>query len=112
MAWIRTSLSMIGFGFGIDSVVSAILSFQEVAATVNPIRLSRILGLSFIALGIYALVAAIIDHSKELRHIRANADYLYTPRRSIGMTVSIGLLAIGVVAFISIALEAAIRTLR
>jgi putative membrane protein len=66
MAWIRTCLSLISFGFGIDRIVSAILSFQNVADRVNPIRLSRTLGLSFIALGIYAMIAAIIERMKKL----------------------------------------------
>lgn len=55
MAWIRTCLSLIGFGFGIDSVVSAIRSL-DVGQNINPVRFSRILGLAFIALGIYAMI--------------------------------------------------------
>lgn len=111
MAWIRTSLAMIGFGFGIDSVVSAILSFQTVSEDVNSARLSRFLGLAFIALGVYALLAAIVDHTRELRRIRGNAQYTYKPRLSVGMTVSIGLLIIGVLAFASIFIQAILRSL-
>ncbi len=102
MAWIRTCLSLISFGFGIDRIVSAILSFQNVADRVNPIRLSRTLGLSFIALGIYAMIAAIIEHRNELRHIQRYGDYFYTPRRSLGLTVALGLVIIGMIAFIGI----------
>jgi putative membrane protein len=106
MAWIRTCLSLISFGFGIDSIVGAILSFQPVADTVNPMRFSRLLGLSFIALGVYAMVAAGIEHQRELRHIRRNdAEYVYQPRRSLGLTVAIALIGIGVLAFISILLK-------
>ena len=47
MAWIRTCLALISFGFGIDSIVSAIRSLQ-VAESVDPVRLSRILGLAFV----------------------------------------------------------------
>jgi len=111
MAWIRTSLAMIGFGFGIDSVVSAILSFQTVSEGSNSVRLSRFLGLAFIALGVYALLAAIVDHTRELRRIRFSAEYTYKPRLSVGMTVSIGLLIIGVLAFASIFIQAIVRSL-
>lgn len=111
MAWIRTALAMIGFGFGIDSVVSAILSFQTVSDAVNPVRFSRYLGLAFIALGVYALLAAIIDHSRELRRIRFSDTYTYTPRLSVGLTVSVGLLLIGIAAFLGIALQAIWRSL-
>ena len=106
MAWIRTCLSLISFGFGIETVVSAILSFQEVAERVNPMRLSRSLGLAFVALGTYAMIAALIEHRNELQHIQRRGDYLYTPRRSLGLTVGTGLVAIGFLAFVSIFIRA------
>lgn len=106
MAWIRTCLTLISFGFGIDSIVGAILSYQTVANTPRPISFSRILGLSFIALGIYAMITAAIEHQTELRHIRRSDDeYQYHPRRSLGLTVAIALIGIGIFAFISILLR-------
>lgn len=101
MAWIRTSLSLIGFGFGIDSVVSAIISFQAVQ-DIDRVRLSRFLGLAFIGLGVYALVTAAIEHRQELRRIQRNADYSYKSRRSLGLTVATGLICIGAIAFLGI----------
>ncbi|WP_036484050.1 YidH family protein [Myxosarcina sp. GI1] len=101
MAWIRTSLSLIGFGFGIDSVVSAIFSFQAVQ-NLDRVRLTRLLGLAFIGLGIYALVTAAIEHRQELLKIQRNADYFYKSRRSLGLTVAIGLICIGAIAFVGI----------
>ncbi len=64
MAWVRTCLALISFGFGIDSIVSAIHSLQ-VAQNINPMRLSRILGLAFILLGTYAMIIAALEHGKE-----------------------------------------------
>ena len=101
MAWIRTSLSLIGFGFGIDSVVSAISSLQ-IAQNINQVRFAQLLGLAFIGLGIYSLVVATDEHNQELKHIKRNAEYLYVSRRSLGLTVSIGLIAVGVIAFLRI----------
>ncbi len=101
MAWIRTSLSLIGFGFGIDSVVSAIFSFQAVQ-NLDRVRLSRLLGLAFIGLGIYALVTAAIEHRQELLKIQRNVDYFYKSRRSLGLTVAMGLICIGAIAFVGI----------
>ncbi|MBV8887444.1 MAG: DUF202 domain-containing protein [Chroococcidiopsidaceae cyanobacterium CP_BM_RX_35] len=105
MAWIRTCLSLIGFGFGIDRIVSAIEKL-EVAKDINPVRLSRILGLAFIVLGIYAMLVAALEHRKELQHIQRDSDYFYTPRRSLGLTVAIGLICIGIFAFVGILLRA------
>lgn len=104
MAWIRTSLSLIGFGFGIDSVVTAIRSFKAVQ-DIDQVLWTRILGLAFIGLGVYAIVVAAIEHRQELRHIRRDADYFYMPRRSLGLTVAGGLICIGVIAFIGILLK-------
>ena len=105
MAWIRTCLSLIGFGFGIDRIVSAINKLK-VAKDINPVRLSRILGLAFIVLGIYAMLVAALEHRKELQHIQRDSDYFYTPRRSLGLTVAIGLICIGIFAFVGILLRA------
>ncbi|AFZ30829.1 DUF202 domain-containing protein [Gloeocapsa sp. BRSZ] len=101
MAWIRTCLALISFGFGIDRIVSAIRSLQ-VAGDFNPVRFSRILGLAFVALGTYAMIVASIEHRQELARIQREEDYLYTPRRSLGLTVAIALVGIGAIAFIGI----------
>ncbi|MGK7929200.1 MAG: YidH family protein [Spirulina sp.] len=103
MAWIRTCLSLISFGFGIDRIVAAI---EKIQANVDPIRLSRLLGLAFIALGTYAMMSAAIEHRQELRHIqRSPEDYIYTPRTSLGLTVASSLVAIGFLAFFGILLR-------
>jgi putative membrane protein len=105
MAWIRTCLSLIGFGFGIDSVVSAIYSL-DIGKNINTVRFSRILGLAFITLGIYAMINAARQHHKELKHIQRDEPYLYIPRLSLGLTVAIALIAIGVFAFVGILVKA------
>jgi putative membrane protein len=101
MAWIRTSLSLIGFGFGIDRIVAAIHGFDP-AADINPVRLSRILGLAYIFLGIYAMVFATVEHLQQLRQIQEQGSYFYRPRRSLGLTVAVSMICIGVFAFVGI----------
>jgi len=103
MAWIRTSLALISFGFGIDSIVLAI---QRSQSSINPVRLSAMLGLAFVALGTYAMIVAAFEHRKELRYIEQSEAYLYRPRRSLALTVAIGVVAIGVTAFAGILLKA------
>lgn len=101
MAWIRTSLSLIGFGFGIDRIVSAIYGFRQVV-DINPVTLSRILGLAYIALGVYAMVVAALEHRQELRCIQRQGSYFYRPRRSLGLTVAVSMICIGTFAFMGI----------
>lgn len=104
MAWIRTSLSLISFGFGLDQIVAAI---EESQGTRNPytIGVSRVVGLLFIALGVVALLLASIEHRRELRLIQRD-DYVYASRRSLGLMVSIALVLIGLFAFVAILIKA------
>ena len=102
MAWIRTCLSLISFGFGIDSIVRAL----NAQGSSRPLQLSRILGLAFIALGTYAMIQAAIEHQQELRHIQQSANYVHRPRSSLALKVASGLIGIGIFAFIWILISA------
>ncbi|MDR9403437.1 MAG: DUF202 domain-containing protein [Halothece sp. Uz-M2-17] len=99
MAWIRTSLSLIGFGFGIERIVAAI--YQALGDTINPVRLSRILGLSFVALGTFAMLFATFDHRNQLRRIQRN-DLTYISRQSTSLIVAYVLIILGTIAFVGI----------
>lgn len=105
MAWIRTCLALISFGFGLDRVVAAIARAGNPAGALG---LSRLLGLALVALGTYAMLMAVLEHRDELRRIRRN-DYHYRDRRSLGLTVAIALIAIGSVAFLGIVVRAVAR---
>ncbi len=98
MAWIRTSLSMITFGFGIDRFFKY-LDRTETGIGVNALREERILGLSLMSLGIFALGASLITHWRTLKNIEQK-EFKYIPRWSQGFTVGIILLFIGLAAFI------------
>lgn len=103
LAWIRTSLSLIGFGFGIDQIVVAIQRTRGLD-DVETAYLARITGLAFIAVGLYAVLSAAIEHRQELRRIQRD-DYLYTSRRSNALAVAIALMVIGVFAFLGIVIS-------
>lgn len=106
MAWIRTALSLIGFGFGIERIVTVIE--QSLGGTVNPVRLSRILGLSFIALGTFAMLYAAIDHRQQLQRIQRN-DLIYLSRHSPSLVVAYVLALLGTVAFVGILISPLLR---
>jgi putative membrane protein len=101
MAWIRTSLSLIGFGFGIDQIVVAI--HQALGDVVNPLRLTHILGLAFVALGTGALLVAALDHRHQLYRIQRH-DLVYRTRHSPALIVAYLLTGIGAIAFLSVLL--------
>jgi len=106
MAWIRTSLSLIGFGFGIDRIIAAIQ--QSLGDAVNPVRLTRILGLSFVALGTFAMLYAALDHREQLKRIQRN-DLIYVHRHSPSLVVAYVLAVLGTVAFVGILISPLLR---
>jgi len=108
MAWIRTSLSLIAFGFGIDQIVATLQRLYQ-GAVISSVQLSRVLGMAYILLGIYAMVVATIEHYQELRRIQRQEDYIYRPRRSLGLTVAIAMIAIGIFAFVGILVKSLLR---
>lgn len=100
MAWIRTCLSLISFGFGIDSIVRAIQERSQ--AGIDTTRFSGVLGLALVGLGTYAMIVSASEHAKELRYITRPEGYVYRQRRSLALTVAVCLVCIGVLAFVAI----------
>ncbi|MEL6928827.1 MAG: DUF202 domain-containing protein [Cyanobacteria bacterium J06600_6] len=104
MAWIRTCLSLIGFGFGVDRIITALQKSAVANYFDNPLFLTRILGLSFIGIGTVAIILAAIEHRQELRHIK-QANYRYKPRSSLAFMVAISISVTGLFAFIGILIK-------
>lgn len=104
MAWIRTCLSLISFGFGVDRIVTALRQSSVSTYIEDPIHLTRILGLSFIAIGTSAIVLAALEHRRELHHIQ-NDDYRYHHRSSLAFVVAISISVTGLFAFIGILIK-------
>ncbi len=102
MAWIRTCLSLISFGFGIERIVTVL--HQELGDTINPLRLSRILGLAFVALGTLAMLVAAKDHRDQLQRLQNN-HLLFISRRSPALIVAIILAFLGGIAFLGMLLS-------
>ncbi len=67
MAWVRTALSMITFGFSIYKVLQA-LQEQSSVYILRP-QAPRNAGLTLIGLGIFVLVTAGVQHRKYLRNL-------------------------------------------
>lgn len=102
LAWVRTSLALIGFGFGIGRIVQAITS-QEPGY--HPTGLTAFVALAFIALGIYGIIAASLDYRAQLRALMGSR-YEYKDRRSYTLTIAVVLAIVGGIAFVGLLLEA------
>ena len=103
MAWIRTALSLIGFGFGIPTIVKAI-DATRLGAHLDPHRFAVIVGLSFISVGMFAMAAALVEHRRTLKQVQSDR-YTYESSNTAGI-VSVALLVIGGVSFIGVLLKA------
>ncbi|AFW94875.1 hypothetical protein ANA_C12132 [Anabaena sp. 90] len=103
MAWIRTCLSLIGFGFGIPTIVRAIEN-TRLSHHLNPVRFSVIVGLSFIVTGMLGMVLGLREHRKLLKQIQSDR-YTYETSHSAEI-IGVALLVIGLVSFIGVVIRA------
>ena len=103
MAWIRTCLSLIGFGFGIPTIVRAIEN-TRLSHHLNPVRFSVIVGLSFIVTGMLGMFLGLREHRKLLKQIQNNR-YTYETSHSAEI-IGVALLVIGLVSFIGVVIRA------
>ncbi|MDJ0900630.1 MAG: DUF202 domain-containing protein [Xenococcus sp. MO_188.B8] len=100
IAWISTSLLILSFGFGSDRFFDY-LERTKTGGDIHSLTEERILGLSLMVLGIFTLVGALINHWFALKSIQQK-DFKYVPNWSLGFTVGIILLFIGLAAFITL----------
>jgi putative membrane protein len=89
MAWIRTSLSLIGFGFAIFKFI------QIMQHEGTPVHAPRNLGLFFILLGMGLLIIAIIQFQVAMGKIRQFSGK--KPQFSLSLIGAIGVLTAGLI---------------
>jgi putative membrane protein len=99
MAWVRTAISMIGFGFTIYKFLQYL--GQENPARTLPIQGPRNLGLTFIGLGIAALVVAVAQNW------HARGELAAGKRRPFSLSLAVAAIValIGVLAFMNVLLK-------
>ncbi len=103
MAWIRTSLSLITFGFGIGKFFE-LISAALPAKRWDPLSGSLVVAISFIAIGVLGLLGAIIDYGLTLKRLE-QGTFTYQAPRTLTMVVAILLLIIGVFSLVAIAVR-------
>ena len=73
MAWVRTALSMISFGFTIYKFLQ-VLQEQSTVPVSRP-QAPRDVGLTHIAIGTFALTIACVQHWKYIKKLRPDQPY-------------------------------------
>jgi putative membrane protein len=100
MAWIRTSISMIGFGFTVAKLFESLAEAHVlIKGPAGRVWTAEGVGMVLISLGTFALVIAVFDHRRELKLLqRAGLQ----PRFSLTMAVASILAILGVMALLSL----------
>ena len=98
LAWIRTALALIIFGFGLDKIISAIRNAGGEGNTSQDVGV-QLMSMGFIGVGIFTLLIAMRQHKRELIRLRSD-PYLYRDEPSLSIATATAVLVIGVLAFI------------
>jgi len=97
LSWIRTGLSMMGFGF----VVARFgLFLREVATTQRiptktSVHLSVWLGTALVALGVFVFLIAARDHARFLRRLESGEPQPM-PSKALGVMIGLALAGLGI----------------
>ena len=98
LAWIRTALALISFGFGLDKIISAIRVAGGDIDSGNDVGV-QLMSMAFIGVGIFTLLIAMRQHKRELIRLRSD-PYLYRAEPSLSIATATAVLVIGVIAFL------------
>jgi putative membrane protein len=100
MAWIRTSISMIGFGFTLAKLFQSLADAHVlIRGPAGRVWTAEGVGMVLISLGTLALVVAVFDHHRELKQLREAG---LGARFSLTMAVASVLAILGVMALLSL----------
>jgi putative membrane protein len=103
MAWIRTSISMIGFGFTLAKLFQSLASSNVlIRGPAGRVWTAEGVGMLLISLGTFSLIAAVFDHHRELKQLQAVG---LEPRFSLTMTVGSVLAILGLMALLSLVIN-------
>ena len=101
MAWIRTCLSLISFGFGIDKIIAAI----DRALTGGELQAQRgvqLVAAAFVVTGVLAMAGATVQYRRELRRLQHD-DYVYRDKPQLAAATAVLITLIGVTALALVA---------
>lgn len=100
MAWIRTALTLISFGFGVGKIFD-LLDTAFPAKHLEPLHTSLVVAISLVILGMLSLLGAIIQYWQMLKHLE-QGTFTYKASRALTVGVAILLLVIGLFSLVGI----------
>lgn len=100
MAWVRTSLTLIGFGFGLGKF-HGYLQTAGLREKIDPIHSTLIFGLSFIVLAIVGLSAAVFQHWRVMRQLEGG-QFVYAPSWPLETITAVLLFVMGLFGLIEL----------
>lgn len=97
MAWIRTSISLIGFGFAIAQSYQFLESdyVEKTGRVLDSLHTPFIFGISFMVLGILGIVAGVIQYNRILGRIQSDR-FAYIEPWALPKIMAIILVIIGI----------------
>ena len=109
MAWIRTCLTLIGFGIGIDVLVEG-LEHTALGDVPNLLAWSaRIIGVGLVVMAVVAAITAMVQYRQVLKMIEAG-HFNYKPSFPLVSAVTAVLVLIGLFAGMAIVIVFALPT--
>ncbi|MFZ0240938.1 MAG: DUF202 domain-containing protein [Desulfobacterales bacterium] len=103
MAWIRTAISLIGFGFAIAQSYQFLESdyVQKTGRVLDSLHTPFIFGISFMVLGILGMIAGVIQYNRILDRIQSDR-FIYIRPWALPKIMAILLVIIGVFGILAI----------
>ena len=103
MAWIRTAISLIAFGFAIAKSYEYIQmdEMEKTGRFIDQIHAPLWFGMSFVVLGMVSILGGVIQYVQVVRQIQSGR-FIYGETRPLAKIVALILLIIGVFALITI----------
>jgi len=103
MAWIRTAISLIGFGFAIAKSYEYIQmdEMEKTGRFIDQIHAPLWFGMSFIVLGMLCILVGLIQYGEVVKRIQSG-QFTYGEPRPLAKIVALILLIIGIFALITI----------
>jgi len=103
MAWIRTAISLIGFGFAIAKSYEYIQmdEMEKTGRFIDQIHAPLWFGMSFIVLGMVCILGGVIQYREVMKQLQSS-QFTYSEPRPLAKIIALILLIIGVFALITI----------